>query len=247
MALQEKIALVTGGAIRVGSEIARALARAGCDIVIHYRNSSAAAESLADGLRSLGRQVWLIQSDLAEDGEPEAVLQAGWEMAGRIDILVNNASSYTRDLLADASPADFERHWRINALAPMLLTKTFADYVRSSENLPPDYLGHVINILDRRIAAPEGGSLPYWVSKKALTAFTRGAAIELAPHITVNAVAPGPVLAPDGVIVASEPAGNLLLTTRATPADVGEAVLYLTTSGCLTGQIIYVDSGQHLL
>lgn len=247
MQLEEKVALVTGGAVRVGRAIVRRLAQAGCDVVIHYRDSAAEATTLAAELQALGRQAWLVQGDLAEDDEPEAVLRAAWDMAGWVDILVNNAAAYARQTLADAEPSDFDLHWRVNALAPMLLTKTFADYVRSSEILPADYLGHVVNILDRRVATPEGGSLPYWVSKQALASFTLGAAVELAPRIAVNGVAPGPVLAPMAVATRGEPAGEMPLATRARPEDVGEAVVYLATSRCLTGQILYVDSGQHLV
>jgi NAD(P)-dependent dehydrogenase (short-subunit alcohol dehydrogenase family) len=247
MSLEEKVALVTGGAVRVGRAIVRSLAQAGCDVVIHYRDSAAEATSLAAELQAIGRQAWLVQGDLAEEDEPEAILRAAWDMAGWVDILVNNASTYTRQTLADAEPSDFETHWRVNALAPMLLAKTFADFVRSSEILPADYLGHVVNILDRRIAAPEGGSLPYWVSKQALAAFTLGAAVELAPRIAVNGIAPGPVLAPSGVAARGELAGDMPLTTRARPEDVGSAVVYLATSRCLTGQTLFVDSGQHLV
>lgn len=247
MQLEEKVALVTGGAVRVGRAIVRSLARAGCDVVIHYRDSASEASTLADELRSLGRQAWLVQGDLADEDVPETILRSAWDMAGWVDILVNNASTYQRQTLADAEPSDFDRHWRVNALAPMLLAKTFADYVRASEILPADYLGHVVNLLDRRIAAPEGGSLPYWVSKRALASFTLGAAVELAPRIAVNGIAPGPVLSPSNPVTRGELAGDMPLATRARPEDVGNAVVYLATSRCLTGQILYVDSGQHLV
>lgn len=247
MQLDEKVALVTGGAVRVGRVIVRRLAQAGCDVVIHYRNSAADAAALADELRALGRQAWLVQGDLAEEDEPESVLRTAWDMAGWIDLLVNNASYYSRETLAEAEPSDFDRHWRVNALAPMLLTKTFLDCVNASDILPADYHGQVINILDRRVAHPDSGALPYWVSKRALASFTLGAARELAPRAAVNGVAPGPVLEPvQGAGDARDPAGDLPLSARCRPEDVAEAVVYLASTRCITGQILYVDSGQHL-
>lgn len=247
MVLEEKVALVTGGAVRVGRAIVRKLANAGCDVVIHYRDSAADATALAAELQDMGRQAWLVRGDLAEEDEPETVLRAAWDMAGWIDILVNNASTYSREPLADAEAGDFDRHWRVNALAPMLLTKAFADCAGATDILPADYLGHVVNILDRRISAPDAGGLPYWVSKRALASFTLGAAVELAPRIAVNGIAPGPVLAPAALSPGSDPAGTLPLPTRCRPEDVGDAVVYLASSRSITGQILYVDSGQHLI
>lgn len=245
MQLEEKVALVTGGAVRVGRVIVRRLAQAGCDVVIHYRNSASDAAALADELRAMGRQAWLVQGDLAEEDEPESVLRTAWDMAGWIDLLVNNASTYSRETLAEAEPDDFDRHWRVNALAPMLLTKTFSDCVAASDILPADYHGQVVNLLDRRVAHPDSGALPYWVSKRALASFTLGAARELAPRIAVNAVAPGPVL-PPAPGEARDLAGDLPLTDRCRPEDVADAVAYLAGTRCITGQILYVDSGQHV-
>ncbi len=246
--LEEKVALVTGGAQRIGRAIVRGLARAGCDVVIHYRDSATDAAGLAEELRSMGRQAWLVQGDLGEEDEPEAVLRTAWDMAGWVDILVNNASTYSRRALCDADAVEFDRHWRVNALAPMLLTKVFAECVGATDILPADYLGHVINVLDRRVAGTDAGALPYWVSKCALHAFTRGAARELAPRLAVNAVAPGAVLPPvTGAVEGVDPAGDQPLATRCTPENVCEAIVFLASSRTLTGQVVYVDGGQHLL
>jgi NAD(P)-dependent dehydrogenase (short-subunit alcohol dehydrogenase family) len=246
MQLEEKVALITGGAVRVGRTIALALAAEGCDVVIHYRSAAAAADDLAEELRAMGRQAWIVQGDLAEEDLPENILRAAWDMAGWIDILVNNASCYKRQPLVECTLEDFDANWRVNALAPMLLTKTLAECVSASEILPDDYLGHVINILDRSVAAPDAGALPYWTSKSALNAFTRGAALELAPRIAVNGVAPGPVLPPPEHIFDREAAGNIPLAVRPTPQDVARAVVFLVTSRCTTGQVIFADGGQHL-
>jgi len=246
--LEDKVALVTGGAMRLGRAIALTLARAGCDVIIHYRNSREDANDLAEEIRALGRQAWPLHADFSEEDMAEDFLRTAWETAGWIDILVNNAAMYSRHRITESEESDILTQWRVNTLTPMLLTKALAKCVEDSDILPEDYLGHVINILDRTITAPEHGALPYWVSKKALEAYTLGAAKELAPRITVNAIAPGPVLAPPHQPdTEGELAGTMLLATRCSPEDVSNAVVYLTTARCITGQVLFIDSGQHLI
>lgn len=246
IALEDKVALVTGGAVRVGREIALALARQGCDIVVHFRESAPEAEMLAEDIRQMGRQAWLVCGDLSNPYSPEVVMRTAWELAGWVDILVNNASIFSHLALEIATVDEIEEMWRVNALAPMMLAKTMAELAEASEILPEDYCGRVINLLDRRIVKADTGRFVYWMSKKCLEAFTLGGALELAPRITVNGVAPGPVLAPDDSDV-SEFAGSLPLAVRCLPSDVADAVIYLCGAMTVTGQIIYVDSGQHLL
>ena len=245
--LEDKVALVTGGAIRLGRAIALRLAHAGCDVIIHYRNSRDDADDLAEEIRALGRQAWILHADFSEGDVAEDFLRTAWDTAGWIDILVNNAANYSRQPIIDAEESDIFEQWHLNTLTPMMLAKSFAKCVGASDILPADYLGHVVNILDRAIASPDVGALPYWVSKKALEAYTLGAAKELAPRITVNAIAPGPVIAPDPIESPGELAGPMLLSTRCSPDDIGNAVVYLATSRCITGQVLFVDSGQHLL
>jgi len=244
--LEDKVALVTGGAVRIGRAIALDLARAGCDVVIHYRHSHEEAMALAEEIQSLGRQSWALYADFSEEDSAENLMRSSWETAGWIDILVNNAAIYARTPATEADASDFSLQWRINALAPMLLVKTFMECIASSTILPEDYCGQVINILDRRIAATDPGALPYWLSKKTLEAYTLGAAKELAPRIAVNAIAPGPVIPPNQPDTAGEWAGSFPLATQCTPEDIGSAVRYLATCRCITGQVLFVDSGQHL-
>ena len=213
--LEDKVALVTGCAVRLGREVALAMAREGCDIVVHYRQSTVEAEALAEEIRDIGRQAWLVCGDFTNPYAPDIVMKTAWEMAGWVDILVNNASVYSQVTLEDATVEEFDELWHVNALAPILLAKALARCAAESEILPDDYCGRIVNILDRRVATPEGGSLPYWVSKQALASFTLGAAVELAPRIAVNGVAPGPVLAPMAVATRGEPAGEMPLATRA--------------------------------
>jgi NAD(P)-dependent dehydrogenase (short-subunit alcohol dehydrogenase family) len=246
MTLIDKVALVTGGARRLGREIALALAREGCDVVLHYRDSRAEADALAREIRSLGRQSWCVCGDFSNVYEPAVTMKTAWDLAGWVDILVNNASSYSHDSLANVPVERMQELWRVNALAPMLLSRAMAELAAGSGILPAGYCGRIVNVLDRSVAKTAAEFSAYWLSKKGLEAFTAAAALEFAPRFSVNAVAPGPVLPPDDADLA-EPAGPAPLAIRPLPADVAAAVVYLAGATTVTGQTIYVDSGQHLL
>ena len=243
--LNDKVALVTGGAVRLGREISLALAKEGCDIVIHYRESIIEAESLAEDIRDMGRQAWLVKGDFTNIYEAASVMRTSWEFAGWIDILVNNAAVFSKTSLMDSDIEQFDEMWRVNTLAPISISKAFGALVSSCDILPKDYCGRIINILDRRTSKPDKGCAPYWMSKKGLEAFTQLAALEMAPRITVNGVSPGPVMISDDPELV-EPAGKILLATRCIPSDIANAVIYLAGAITVTGQILYVDSGQHL-
>ena len=243
--LAGRIVLVTGGAVRIGRAIALALAEAGADVVVHARCSLTEADALVTELRGLGRRAWQVSGDLETPAGAAGVFTASVAAAGRLDGLVNNAAIFTRRPLARCEEADFEASWRINALAPMLLTRLLAEHVVGRCGNAAAPVAGVVNLLDQRIARPAAGCIPYLVSKQALAAFTQAAALELAPQITVNAVAPGAVLAAvttDG----REPGGPVPLGRRATPEQVAAAVVFLLASPAITGQILYVDGGQHL-
>lgn len=244
--LNDKVALVTGGAVRIGREISLALAQAGCDVIVHYRDSLVEAETLAEEIRDMGRQAWTVCGDLSNSYEPAAMMRTAWDLAGWVDILVNNAAMFTKTRFDEVCVEDFEELWRVNTLAPVMLAKTLADMAAANDILPADYCGRVVNILDRRVAKPDKHCMPYWLSKKGLEAFTLVGALEMAPRITVNAVAPGPAMIPDNPELL-EPAGAMPLAARCIPKDIADAVLYLASAVTVTGQILYVDSGQHLI
>jgi NAD(P)-dependent dehydrogenase (short-subunit alcohol dehydrogenase family) len=227
MNLQGKRALVTGGAVRIGAAITKALQAEGVEVVVHYRNSKAEAEALSP---------YTVQSNLES---PEACSHLV-EEAGRLDILVNNASIFTKDTLESATPERVQREMQVNLFAPMELCRTFAAQVGE---------GAIINLLDRRIRSHDTTCVPYTLSKKGLEELTRLAALEYAPRIRVNAVAPGPVLPPPGstVVNVRELAGHIPLDALPTPVEIAEAAVYLLKAGSVTGQIIFVDGGQHLL
>ncbi len=246
--LNHRTVLVTGGAVRIGRAMVEALAAAGAGVVVHARSSHTEGEALVAAIRRQGGRAWQVQGSLDTPDGVERVFQAALAAAGRLDGLVNNAAIFTRQPLAASDAAAFDAAWRVNALAPMLLTRLLAQHVATVQSGASSPVAGVVNLLDQRIAHPCTGCLPYLVSKQALAAFTTAAALELAPALTVNAVAPGAVLAPTATATtAREPAGATPLANHGTPAQIGAAVVFLLSNPSITGQILYVDGGQHLV
>ncbi|MBQ7666492.1 MAG: SDR family NAD(P)-dependent oxidoreductase, partial [Kiritimatiellae bacterium] len=196
MELKDKVALVTGGAKRLGREIALALAREGCDIVVHYRSSREEADGVAAEIRDLGRQAWCVCGDFSNVYGPDIAMNTAWDLAGWVDILVNNAAVFSRDALEDAPVEKWEELWRVNTLAPVLLARRMQALAAKSDILPGDYCGRIVNVLDRTVSGLSA-KIPYWITKKSLEAFTAAAALARAPRFPVNAVAPGPGMVPE--------------------------------------------------
>jgi NAD(P)-dependent dehydrogenase (short-subunit alcohol dehydrogenase family) len=234
--LQHRVALVTGGAVRLGSAICRALAHEGATVVIHYRRSRTEAEALE---KELGR-AFVVQADLTSESACARLIDHALKMAGGLDFLVNSAAVFGKDALRASSMDKVMAEFWPNFFAPMQLIRSFAARQKT---------GRIVNILDRRVAGNETGCVPYLLSKRALADLTRLAALELAPHIVVNGVAPGPILPPPGhgEDYMKDHAGRIPLDARPTPEDIADAVLYLLKSRGVTGQVLYVDGGQHLL
>ena len=225
--LRGKAALVTGGARRIGAAICRELAARGVRVVVHYRHSELDAIAMN---RSLGHGVFSVRGDLANPAEREWVFREAAEWMGRVDILVNNAALFARDGDADAAQLR-----AVNVEAPLHLAQMVAAQVGG---------GCVIQMLDARIARAEPGPFQlYAATKRELAESVARLAREYAPHTRVNGVAPGPVLAPEG---AREMAGAIPLERRPMPEDVARAVAFLAESEAVTGQILFVDGGQHL-
>lgn len=225
--LQGKTALVTGGARRIGAAICRALAARGAGVVVHYRHSEAEAIAMN---RMLGHGVFSVRGDLSDPRQREWVFREASEWMGRVDILVNNAAVFGRDGEIAATTLR-----TINVEAPLDLARMVAAQPGG---------GCVIQMLDARIA--RAGAEPfrtYAATKRELAEWVPRLAREWAPWTRVNGVAPGPVLAPEG---AREAAGEIPLGRRPTPEDVADAVAFLAGSEAITGQILFVDGGQHL-
>ena len=225
--LAGKSALVTGGSRRIGAAICRELAARGAGVVVHYRRSEAEAIALN---RVLKHGVFSVRGDLANPQEREWVFREAAEWMGRVDVLVNNAATFARD--GETDPAELRA---VNVEAPLDLAARVAAQPGG---------GCVIHVLDARIARPEAGAFRgYAATKRELAESVARLAREWAPRTRVNGVAPGPVLAPEGV---REAAGDLPLGRRPTPEDVARAVAFLAESEAVTGQILFVDGGQHL-
>lgn len=240
-------ALVTGAAVRIGRDIALALADRGYRIVIHCRESVGEAEALRKSLLQSGGTAFVVRGDLAHAGQRDQMMRDALAATGTLDVLVNCASVFSRESLAGSSDVSVAREFEVNLFAPISLTRAFA--AAHAARGAHARMGHVVNILDRRVSGLDTDFLPYVLSKKSLQDFTKMAAVELAPGIAVNAIAPGAILPPviQGDASASEPRGDALLAHACTPQDVADAVCFLVTSRGITGQTLFVDSGQNLI
>lgn len=232
-------ALVTGAARRLGAATALALAKAGVHVVVHYGSSAKDAESVAADVRTHGVNAWTLQADLCQSCNAERVLDAALTLAGPIDILVNNASTFHEGSLRDCSTADIESNVQMNALTPLLLGRRLAGQERA---------GCIINLLDTMIADYDRKHVPYHLSKRLLHSLTRMMAVEFAPLLRVNAVAPGLILPPEGkderylaALAHSNP-----LQSYGDAVCVTDAILFLLRSQFITGQTIFVDGGRNL-
>ena len=229
--LECKRALVTGGAVRIGHAIVQALQNEGVDVIVHFNQSEKEAQTLSSKT---------IQADLNDPTQCETLFQRASDAFGPIDILINNAAVFHLTQLKDATHETVIHELQPNLLAPLALIRGFSQQIQQ---------GKIINLLDRRVTTHDISCLPYMLSKTGLESLTKLAALDLAPHFTVNAVAPGATLPPPQQVdhPAWEPAGTIPLDRRPTPTDIAEAVLYLLKSDVITGQTLFIDGGQHLL
>jgi len=232
-------ALVTGAAKRLGRAIALALARHGASVVVHFNTSERDAGALCEELQGMGVSAWPIQADLSETAQAEELFEQAVAQSGAIDILVNNASIFDKDTLWEVTGASLERNLQLHAVVPLTLARALAKQDRP---------GHVINLLDTRVTTYDRQHASYHLSKRMLLTLTRMLALELAPQIAVNAVAPGLILPPAGEDESYlEKFAHCNPQNRyGDPQDVADAVLFLLHSSFITGQVIYVDGGYHM-
>lgn len=242
--LSGRTALVTGGAVRLGRAIALHLARRGANVGIHFHHSREAARATTAELAACGVRAAAVEGDFSEEIAPSAqrVLAEAADALGPIDLLVNNAAIFEPDTLETLSQTAWDRQLRINLEGPIWLTREFA------RQLPPGRTGDVINIVDWRALRPQPGYLSYTIAKAGLAAATKLLALELAPAIRVNAVAPGAILpaAGEGPERFERLAEQIPLRRTGRPEEVAAAVEYLAMSGFVTGEILYLTGGQHL-
>jgi NAD(P)-dependent dehydrogenase (short-subunit alcohol dehydrogenase family) len=235
-------ALVTGAAKRIGRAIALKLAGLGYDIGVHYGTSRDDALTFVDELHSLGVRAEAIGADLSRpETIPDLMAEAN-DRLGAIKVLVNNASVFRDDRLKSLTIEGFRAHMDTNLLSPVLLAQAFA----AQSSLPDG--SSIVNIIDQRVLKPSPPFFSYGLSKAALWHATRTLAQDLAPHIRVNAVGPGPTLRSIHQSLADfeHEAKATLLQKPASPEEVAATVAYLIEAPSVTGQMICVDSGQHL-
>jgi NAD(P)-dependent dehydrogenase (short-subunit alcohol dehydrogenase family) len=239
MKLRNKKVLVTGGGRRIGAAICRHLAQYGANIVVHCNSSGEEAASLCSELVGKGVQACSLRADLMNAGSCRKLIEQAHTALNGLDVLVNNAAVFMPDTLATFKRETAWEQFQVNLFAPLMLTQAFADVCES---------GRVINLLDQRIDHIDPANLTYTLSKKALRDATATLALQLAPRITVNAVAPGAVLSPERTAGtrSGERAGSIPLGRAPSPIQIAEAVVYLVCADSISGQVIYVDGAQHL-
>jgi pteridine reductase len=242
--LQGKTALVTGGARRVGAAIARRLHAAGANVLIHYRDSEADAAKLEAALNSLrAKSASRVKAELLAPIAPRALVGAALESFGRLDILVNNASAFFPVAVGAIESSHWEELIGSNLRSPLFISQHAAPELAKHE-------GSIVNIVDIHAERPLKGYALYTVTKAGLAALTRSLALELAPRVRVNGVAPGAIAWPeDGQFEDAERARIIATTPLArigSPEDIARAVHFLACAPYVTGQILAVDGGRSI-
>jgi NAD(P)-dependent dehydrogenase (short-subunit alcohol dehydrogenase family) len=237
--LQGQTALITGAAKRIGRAIAVALADEGANIVIHYRSSAEEAEELQVLLGQQGATSWRIQADFEDAGETDTLIGRALEMTGSLDILINSASMFPTSTLENVRFEQVVQNVQVNAWAPFVLSREFARRVGR---------GKIVNLLDTALNDYDWSHVAYYLSKQMFSVLTKMMAIEFAPEITVNGIAPGLILPPPGK---EESHLRRLIDTvplkrRGFPEEIAKTVIYLLENDFVTGHVIPVDGGRHL-
>lgn len=235
-------ALVTGGAKRIGRAIVRDLAANGFGVAIHCSRSRGDAEKLAGEITDQGGTACVLQADLTDTAQAEALVDEAVGRLGPVQLVVNNASVFEDDSVEAFSEEVWDRHFAMHVKAPSIITGRFANL------LPPEREGLVVNMIDQRVWRPTPRFFSYTLSKSALWTATHTAAQALGPTIRVNAIGPGPTLPnkrqeePDF----RRQTENLPLRRGPELSEFGATIRYLWETPSITGQMIALDGGQHL-
>jgi NAD(P)-dependent dehydrogenase (short-subunit alcohol dehydrogenase family) len=238
-----QLALITGGAVRIGRTIALRLSKQGYAVAIQYNRSKREAGDLVAEIARAGGKAACFGASLEKLNEVEALIPQVCETMGPLTCLVNNASHFADDRLPALSPGSWREHMAVNLEAPVFLAQAFA------ARLPDGESGNIINIIDQRVLRPNPHFFSYTLSKSALWAATRTMAQALAPRIRVNAIGPGPAL---GSVYQSQAdfeaeCRAMPLGHGTSPEEIADAVLFVLRAPSMTGQIVALDGGQHLL
>ena len=238
-----KNALVTGAAKRLGRAIALDLAAHGWNVAIHYKASEEEADSAAQAARAFGADAAILKCDLSKEAQTATLVARAAAEIGPLTALINSASLFENDDWQSATRKSWDDHMETNLRAPLLLSQSFA------QQLPENAMGSIVNIIDQRVLKPTPQFLSYSVSKAGLYWLTTTLAQGMGPRIRVNAVGPGPTLKNSRQSDADfdRQRDAPILGRGAEPADICGAVRYLLEAEAVTGQMIAVDGGQHLI
>ncbi len=241
-------ALITGGAKRIGKSIALQLAQMGYDLIIHYNNSADEALDLQKQIQQLGVNCALIKSDLLDKSQVESLVDE-LKKFQNLNLLINNASIFYQSSFLQKSPTDgiseMEKHFTIHLKIPAILSKILAENCQKNK-----LSGNIINMIDKNIARYETKYFDYLLSKKSLAEFTRMLALQLAPQVRVNGIAPGFILNSVDEKNPSEETKKLLakipLHRKASEIDIANGVRFLLENDFIAGQILFIDGGASL-
>jgi NAD(P)-dependent dehydrogenase (short-subunit alcohol dehydrogenase family) len=242
MQIAGKTALITGGAHRVGKAITMTLARAGANVVVNYYSSDAAARETVREAQALGVDALAVQADVGDMAQARALASAAEDRFGAVDILVNSASIWQKTPMPMGDFADWHRVLGVLLDGSMYLADALAPMMQDRGE------GSIVNIVDLSAWKPFAGYIAHSVGKAGLLALTRQLALELAPAVNVNAVAPGPVLPPPGYDPEqiARVAARTLKGRWGKAQDVADAVRFLVEADYITGEVIVVDGGERL-
>ncbi|MBD3225328.1 MAG: SDR family oxidoreductase [Caldithrix sp.] len=243
MDLKDKVAIVTGGAVRLGAAITRELAESGVNVMCHFYSSQQAATELKQGLGPHGTRVHLFQYDLMRPDAPKAIVTETLRVFSTIDVLINNAALFYRTPLGKVTENDWDTFHNLNLKSAFFLSQEVSQILLKKKQ------GKIINIGDAGAEAPFPGYIPYSLTKAGIMAMTKGLAKALAPHIQVNCINPGPVLFPEDMSDRDKNYAleQTLLKREGTDTDIARTVRFLLQdSDFITGAVIPVDGGRQI-
>ncbi len=238
-----QLALITGGATRIGKAIALCLAKNGYAVAIHYNHSASEAADTVASIKRAGGRAECFRASLTNPAELLTLVEQAGTAMGPLSCLINNAAHFADDRLTSLTEESWRTHMAVNLDAPIFLAQAF------TAQLPAGEAGNIVNIIDQRVLRPNPQLFSYTLSKSALWAATKTMAQALAPRIRVNAIGPGPAL---GNLYQSEEdfqteCRAMPLGHGTTPEEIAGTVLFILQTASMTGQMIALDGGQHLL